>query len=163
MKTKSFTKLSAAQKRVAIAKDVLKQIKAQKMLIESNAYWNVEADNLEFDTQVDKAILCKRDTKCTCCAAGAAVLSGIRLFNKVTIAAENGGYSERVKSEYFSQAQMGLIEAAFEESSGAHLSGNRNSQKYKKACRFNDGIDNDETRAIRIFKNIIKNNGEFKP
>lgn len=58
---------------------------------------------------------------------------------------------------------MGLIEAAFEESAGGHLIGNSRNPQYQKASYFNKEIDDDKGRAVRIFQNIIKNGGTFKP
>lgn len=160
MKKKTFTRLTAAQKRVAIAKDVLEQIKLRTTKIKSGHYWNVGGD--DFFGIVSKKTLCT-ETKCTCCAAGAAVLSGIRLFNRDEVSPYNGATIYELPTTWFESKQLALIEAAFEPFGGAHMMRAHAGDGYVVAVRFNRGIDGLTERARRIFKNIIKNNGEFKP
>lgn len=159
MKKKTFTRLTAAQKRVAIAKDVLKQIAAKTTTIMSGQYWDVQTDPYNYVTK--KTLSSK--VKCQCCAVGAAVLSGIRKFNQDEVPRHNGGSDCCIPITYFSREQFAAIEAAFEPEGFRQMAAYVSHSIFKAAVRFNDGIKSKTERAQRIFKNIIKNNGEFKP
>lgn len=164
---KPFSRLTAAQKRVAIARDILVQIKAKTTEIRSGAgYWMVTGEHIGW--KVSQFELQNGGTRCKCCAAGAVVLSTIRLFDQVTIGDENGTDSELVikKSLFFSRRHLALIESAFEVEESAHLIANRfifGTDQYKKAVKFNHGTYGTVQRAVRIYQNIIKNGGTFKP
>lgn len=156
-KNKKFNTMTRAQKRVAIARDVLKQIKL-KTKIRSGRYWDLPRNQSVYGrSDLRKPIVCR------CCAAGAAILSGIRLFNQVNVCQQNGCDSDAVEvaNKWFSRRQLALIERAFERlacplSDDITVNGER-------AEKFNRGVKSNTERAVRIFKNIIANNGTFKP
>lgn len=161
IKRRPFKRLTAAQKRVAIAKDVLAQIQLNTR-IESGRYWRI--DNSEVGV-IDKTFLTRPHVACSCCAAGAVVLSGIRLFNRVKVSYFNPGQSDKVLNPWFSNEQMALIEFAFEKPDRKPLA-ELLQDKWKEkeaAYEFNLGRLSMIERAERIFKNIIANKGTFKP
>lgn len=168
-KPKAFTRLTAAQKRVAIAKDVLKQIKAKRLLIETGSYLSWDALKLRDErTPFSKATLTKPN-KCHACAVGSAVASGLRLFNDGALSV----YVERDDAfstlrRWFSRNQVIAIEVAFEHESTRALEQRYRGDKFlnRAAAEFQfrrSDIGKATQRAVAIFKNIIANNGEFKP
>lgn len=164
-----FNKLSKAQQRVAIAQDAIKQIKAEKYRIETGRWADIEIgtpEDLEEVPDIDQNILLngfapiQRKITCTCCAVGAAFLSSIRLANKAVItdgAVESLEESAAQLGNYFSKDQIELIEEAFEKGGGyCHTD-------TAKGVSFGRDYDDETERALAIFKNIVKNKGEFKP
>ena len=184
-KTKAFSRLSAAQKRVAIAKDVLKQIRVEQYNIQSGTWLGIEMDTANIavgitmtpqDTQrfllglpIIKPII--EPPKCTCCAIGAACASAVRLGN--THAIQNGQLIEDFKegmevlNGYFSKKQCRLIEACFEKRYNNTPDGEPISDedvvRIDNFNSFGRRRRNDTERAVAIFTNIIKHKGEFKP
>lgn len=184
-KPKSFSRLGAAEKRIAIANDILKQIKAHKYDIQKGTWLEVDPAGNESPGAgennskiIQAALLGGRKTividtpaaNCTCCAVGAACASAIRLFNQDTIPGsiekgfEMDGYDEGMKilEKYFPKAQVDLLEAAFEQRTDSHHR-NAKDESLGKAVFFGNYEDNDTERLVAICKNIIKNKGTFKP
>ncbi len=164
-KTKAVKKLTAADMRVAIAKDVIAQIRAEKLLICHNFYWGIKDKGYDYNGESSQIEL-QENPKCTACAVGAAVLSGVRLFNKISIANNNSCDPEETKyvlKRWFSKSQMALIEDAFEgpRSAGACLFSNESPNQ--KAIKFGERFEDGEKRAVAIFKNMSENRGTFKP
>lgn len=184
-KSKPFSRLSAAAKRIAIAKDILKQIKAERYTIESGTWLNIDPIKLgeqsNTETQavlMQRALLGGKQTvtmdappaTCTCCAVGAACASAIRLFNQDSISGspqegyELNGYDEgmSILRKYFPEEQVDLMEAAFEMRTDSDHEDASESSLDKAVC-FGKNFGNDEKRLEAICKNIIKNKGTFKP
>lgn len=180
-KRKPFSRLSAAAKRVAIAQDVLKQIRAKHYDIECGTWLDIQ----EFDddeartirdagasfTQAllkggkiaDVGFVDRRD--CTCCAVGAACASVIRIFNHAEV--EMGYISDvheafRILERYFSRRQIDMIEGAFEQRTGSERT-EAGFEEYTRATTFGNRYVDADKRAKAIFSNIVKNNGTFKP
>jgi len=167
---KKFKKLNKAGKRVAIAKDVIKSlsekiIKANSGNYISNARWGLEEDD-----QIQGTIL--GGETCNVCAMGAILISKARLCNDVkfsdiqstTKKARKGGLIVYNLKGLFSVKQLRLIEVAFEGSvyeEGCNLS----QKNIDKAKLIYDKyyFEDEEINLIAIMKNIIKNNGTFKP
>lgn len=163
-----FKKMTAAQKRVAIARDVLKQIKARKFIIRTNHYllWGDRSPLTPFS----KETLTKADVKpCQCCAVGSAIASGLRLFNEDSVQFIDGcnaPLASKVISRWFPKKQAAAMEMAFEirqDSCRLKYFGQSESLM-ADAGKFGVKHMGDETkRAIAIFRNIIRNEGTFKP
>jgi hypothetical protein len=165
MKTEKFGKLTAAQKRVAIAKDVLKQIKARKLIIRTGNFVDVPIDYY-FEEHNKQYLNSSSAQPCTVCAIGAAIVCGIRLFNEVSFKGDvTPEESWPLIRHFFSANQAVLIEAAFE--CGGHYSHSYgpwpSDVDVSAARQFGEKYDSDEDRAIAIFQNIVANNGVFKP
>lgn len=169
MKSKRLTK---AEKRVQIAKDVIEQILAKK-------YSAVSGDYVSSTSMVplNKEVLNRDNPKCKVCACGSLILSAIRLFNRHTCPITTNGSHIKAMTllkDWFSLAQLISIESAFEGWSNiAHGNGfhpdmvNKLADK-AKAWRDSSGFGNYEMKfsdehIIAIMKNIIDNNGTFKP
>ncbi len=161
-KAKSFSRRTAAQKRVAIARDVLLQIKHRRLIAHSGHYWQVSQTG---GFGIGRKALRARATRCQACGAGAAVLSGIRLFNRETIGRYNGGAADecQLKGRWFTPHQLALIECAFEENGRAMMESTLNWEDKARAKRFNSKRKKPASRLVAIYRNIIANKGEFKP
>lgn len=147
-------KLTKAQQRVAVAKDALAQLKAEKYKATSGVFIDSGfLNNLCYSDSTDQAqpVLQNMGT-CRLCAKGAIFLSTIRKYNKATVYELTHAH-EDVSNDLFGQDNLDRIEAAFE--CWSHVSW--------KACDFGDKYINDHDRLVAILKNIIKNNGTFKP
>src|SRR5688572_19550646 len=126
--TKSkWADMSKAQKRVAVARDVLKQLKIGKYNAEEGTWAEVFMAK-EFDEK--KAIGCelqsfvKKAESCTVCGLGAVFVSLVRIDDRFKIRDGDVGYQrnfvlgddtliKRLKA-IFSREQLSMIEAAFE-------------------------------------------------
>ena len=168
--TKKVTKrkpLTPAQMRVAIAKDVIKQIIARKMIINNGVYFRPTVA----DQHVNKAVANEKGFQCRVCAVGAAIVSGIRLFNEVEFRVADMGVTNSFAAiqNWFRPSQAALIEAGLEgEASRAiyrHCDVKVSKGDMKRADAFYWKHQNmaPEDVVIAIYKNIIRNKGEFKP
>lgn len=164
-----FENMTPAQKRVAIAKDVIKQIEQNRLLIRHDSYWRVlkEEEYGRVCDIVNRKLLRAKKTVCRACAAGAVLLTGIRLFNKLETGGFNGDQYERVqKNEWFTLEQMAMIEGAFESPGARIMSRNAITNNQWEACEAfynNHQFDNEDDHVTAIMQNIIKNKGEFIP
>jgi hypothetical protein len=156
------TRLTKAQKRVAIAKDVLKQLKALNVV--KGTYLRNYGLQLPRNDQAKQHIN-QISRGCEVCALGACFLSHIRLFNEVDVGTLAGRCGETVNCvfagsdlidaelhKYFTYDQLLLIEAAFEGWTGEGY----------EARDFYDKHPDPKERLQAIMQNIVKNNGEFK-
>jgi hypothetical protein len=185
---KEFNSLSDAEKRVAIAKDVLAQIKKKVILPETGTY--LYLDNFqEFDreSQANKHI---KEIQCNCCALGSMFLSNIKFNNHCTIGQLRSFVDDRIAKDgldqYFDISQLCLIETAFErwEFNHEYFYDDDDNQilqvskglffgfklddlgltenDLEEAGRLYEDIDDDTERLTLIMKNLIENKGEFK-
>lgn len=177
-RNKGFNSATLKEQRVAIAKDAIKQIKAEKFIAEAGTYLGIEEElGCEVGDELQK-VLKKRKNKgavCKVCGIGAAFISTVRLFDNYKIKEEEldgWDYSTTLAvehmdmrillSKYFSPSQLSLIECAFEVRWGFGMS-----DSYKKdreaAAIFGDKYEDDNERLLAIFENIVAHNGIFKP
>lgn len=182
-----FNKLSDSEKRVEIAKDVIKQLKNRTIIANTGVYCNFEYDNISEDlyksdvrSNFDKL----KSLECNVCALGAILVSNTKFNNGFSFKQLNNVRNDNIISllDYFTDSQLTLIEFAFESWNIEDLINNYEINKgiycgkdytkldltyeqIEKACDFNSDIHEDEAeeRMIRIMKNIIKNEGEFIP
>jgi hypothetical protein len=171
---KPFKKLSPAQKRVAIAKDVLKQIKRERYDIKLGSFGSLPEYEYHEDAEkivANRKFFQKEDPRCDVCAVGAAICSGIRLFNKVSFTAMglDSDLSYQLIQNFFSDEQAVLIENAFELGDGAFTPNEIDEIAdlpeidTDAAIEFGSNFENRTERAVAIFSNIIRNKGEFIP
>ncbi len=189
IKAKSFSRLSAAQKRVAIAEDVIKQIRSGQYRIRAGQWLNFNEEQfnapikeVKIPTQqrlLGGPIVIQQQCKpvgCTCCAIGAAVASSIRLFNEFELdedGVESFSHALKQLKKFFTEPQLRLIESAFEQRGqtnsetgkpeGWDLDDEMGGREFARAYGRYSKIYSDSERAHSIFQNIIKNNGTFKP
>jgi hypothetical protein len=199
----AFAKLSPAQKRVVVAKDVLaalnaKQLKArQSVYVESTLVRSDPASEYDMDeyyrqrNEADAAdaqtMLLEGKAECTVCAIGSVFVCAVERMNKLSYL-DFRTMDQRDMRHYladagFSLEQLDLMECAFERTA-KYIE----SEKYEQfSCGGYEEGDDDIDAAIRfgeqfvtynesgsrvvnsegcmraIMKNIIANNGEFRP
>ena len=151
----AFHKLSPAEKRVAIAKDALLQLRSEALIARCGTYVypsgiKYPAPSQELSEQLPNL------GQCYVCARGALFLSAVRKGNNFKTGSFIGEPTQVLKpleKRYWSRPQIKKIEAAFEGFAGFK----------SKTCKFFDKYDNAHDRLVAILKNIIKNNGTFIP
>jgi hypothetical protein len=164
---KKFHKLSRRKQRLAIAEDVLTQIKAKKYVANKEAYvilgktfWKKSKSERQ---DLQKHLL-SEDSGCRVCGLGAAFCSMSRLGDIVTLDDGNKRAIHGSLQRMFVDYQLALIECAFEGVQTRPISCPLSKKDESLAWRFFDkyGGDHDK-RLAAIFRNIIKNDGTFKP
>ena len=171
---KPFNRLSKSQQRVAIAKDVLLQLRKKRFRSKLGSYvripnlWGVE-DNYR---QANECIL---DGSATCqvCAKGALFMSHVMKTNHISLrdVDDIGEYKIKERLKMFSIGQLDLIECAFEKrviEDGDRILRDYNdiNESYTSLSKSAIQFGRKHKKADRlsaIMKNIIKNNGTFKP
>lgn len=184
-----FKKMSKAEKRVAVAEDVIAQIKAEVYTPESGTYVRFEHTSKAVekgyyslgdlyakpaDLMMDEGML-----NCNVCAKGAMFLSHIRKdSDECTVSqAADGGDEQIIENrltDLFSEEQLDLIEAAFETEAHHYTDDHGTDDDFNedgdpkrgtigaKAERFGDKYSTDQRRLMAIMRNIIRNKGTFK-
>ncbi len=156
-------------KAVAIAKDVLAQIKLQQYVPNSGAYfYDIEDPDNPFTIAEDVL-----DKKCKVCALGACIVSAARLFNQDTYEAKPmfSSINEKLNG-YFDHKDLLLIEYTFEEGMYGALAdyGNHEWEKYystfdkvtrNAAILYGRSYHYSNERLVAIMRNIIRNKGSF--
>lgn len=165
--TKSPAKLSKAQTRVAIAKDVIKHLRSAQIGHDYCYGIIPNGMNLTDTDQLQKHVT-KIAANCTVCAQGAMFISHFRLFNNITIGdlkqdgnakprpyrtnsltiSIAGDGVRRPLRKYFSNSQLALIEQYYEGWDGTP---------------YRIRWENDKFRLKKIMQNVIDHNGTFKP
>lgn len=165
-----FARMTASEKRVAIAKDVIAWLNTGKIKASPGTYLEVTkavSDEATGDTVGIQ--------KCNACALGAVFACAVEKVPTINLAdAEEWGNEyapekmQELLSPYFSTEQLYTIENAFERAVVSGLEGdNEYEQEWcdltKRALAFNKGVRSKKERLVRIMKNIIRNGGEFRP
>jgi hypothetical protein len=174
-KNEAFDRLPKAKQRVMIAKDVIKQLKAKKLIATRGIYIEVkdEVDNLfyslhdlvmDHDASLQETL--NSIPQCQVCAKGAIFACTVMRRNQVKNNQVPDGRRDHWKGSniapllgnIFSPMQLRLIETEFE---GADIE----PHMLKDEMSPNMQLDNysAEDRLIVIMKNIIRNNGRFRP
>lgn len=154
----AYDKMTRAERRVAIAKDVIKHIKAQQLRVRGGYGYCVHDDHSAglvrafSKGKTDRESVDRLKGECTVCARGAMMLCKVAKFNHYDM--HNLSYiSQHMTTEAlqdaFSENQLNSIEAAFE------CNGDGDS--------WYELIENDEDRLLAIMQNIVDHNGTFKP
>jgi hypothetical protein len=160
----AFHRMSNKRQRIAIAEDVLAQLKTERYRAEQGTYVQAYGlENLLETKSVDlQTVLLGDAPQCNVCGLGAAFCSMARLGDQATLDDVNNIHT--MLEPIFGWQQVVLIESAFEGddfSSGQHYI---LSEEEIKACQnFFDKRPDDNKRLAAIFRNIIKNEGTFKP
>jgi hypothetical protein len=185
---KPFSRLTKAEKRVAIAKDVIDQIKLKTIRIASGEYCTITLDgSVKGKDELQKAFQKGKVKECKVCAMGALFIGDIlkrdnfKLNSGNFTPGESGRFEEdgfanvysstieKKLDDYFTAEQLRLIEAAFEEelisSSNTNLRDKNGFETpiVEKAVKFGKKYKTDRGRLIGILENLIKNKGEFIP
>lgn len=172
----TFTRLTAAQKRVAIAKDARKQLLATRYKPRRGIYVGDDLPDFEYQNYIakinDRRLFSKAADggktfkPCKVCQIGQALVSGIRLFNRLEIShqSDQSDFYAGV-SRWFSRKQYIMMEIAFER---RDVSAGRNelpAEDYQRALNFAKRLHIKRPLALSlaIWKNVIRNKGTFIP
>jgi hypothetical protein len=177
-----FGKAPRHAQRMVIARDVLRQLAAQKLRAVTGYFvgnvWGVTGcddyevpDGMLLDNIQVKDVLDSLPT-CDVCAVGALFTCTVQRKNALMMGDFKPNFFSisGYLSKWFSLPQLGLIEIAFEIGRGAVLTDGAVSlnyvgltdAEYDRAADFAPGSTPEE-RLEKIMKNIIKNRGEFVP
>lgn len=174
-KNERFWALPKAEKRIAIAKDVISSLRARRIIAKEGFY--VQFGRLIPVKSTDKLDRVLRNTegKCNCCAIGSCFVSMVRLGDNLTVGevTEDTPRTSGLEDfeirpwlkKIFSANQLQLIEDAFEAQAYNFDSGNvtLTSSARSKALAFGRQFKDSKDRLIAICRNIVSNNGTFKP
>lgn len=181
----SFKSMSATQKRVAIAEDVIAALQAKRYKATSGTYVESKTTAKGFiekscgsnDVEL-KDVLAKNMKSCEVCAKGAMFVASVERFNnlKVSVSDPTDNVFEKLNgdyevcdhlSNYFDEEQLAMIEAAFEGGEFADEvyiddedDKSRNNKRwtiYGYSILYPNATD----RMIAIMENIIRNKGKF--
>lgn len=160
------------QKAVAIAKDVLAQLRLRKYKAQSGTYVDSNLQRKLKNGDLQSQIM-ELARPCSVCALGSAFLSAARLFDKIEVVKpktieDDFGFKvsdkdeviqrdtdiEPALSDYFTEKELNDIEAAFEKWEFDDYDG-------PELRLLMESIENDEDRLTWIMKEIIRQNGTF--
>ena len=171
-----FAKLSKAQQRVKVAKDVLVQLKKKKYIADTGAYIDgIDLKNAGLRNEDNIKSNFRKIKACKCCALGSCLLSITKFKDTLTIGDVSAGkyvFYDNAKKIFkmFSPHQLLLIENSFEgksEGDGSSRIGytvfmaNTTFEEKEKCRSFYLKYPDAELRLVAIMKNIISNKGLF--
>lgn len=176
MKKDNWSKMTKAQKKIEVAKDVIKQLKVGAYQSTSGTYLEIINDTWEIqEEQANKCI--SKDFPCKVCALGSIFMSHVMLRNHLTIdeleMTDDIAMRKRLEG-VFTNNQLHLIETAFERrivnddieyicKEPRSFWNSVPTTIGQKAIDFGKKYSDSTVRLIMIMKNIIKNDGQFKP
>lgn len=168
MNTQDFNNLDKATQRVLVAKDALALLKADVYEPTHSCFTYIGLSKTPKEgTSFQRALKRSNIDECSVCALGALMLSTVRKKNNVMYDPfysdnpEYGDFSKVFKS-LFSKKQRIKIENAYELGSGYYASVLADGFD-SKSVAFGQRYPNSKDRLAAILKNIIVNNGTFKP
>jgi hypothetical protein len=166
-----FEKLTAKEKRVQIARDVLAQL-ALKRLVPTPGVWlngkSGEGHNTlytEKDINKDRQLqdVLKGRKTCTGCALGGMFMCAVERANELKIsdlndADEGIDFDDAMNylGRFFDGKQLEMIETAFERGDGATSAGD-------EALEFCENVEDASERMRLVMENIVVNGGKFVP
>lgn len=165
-------KLTKKQKmKIAIAADVIAQVKARRYVAETGLYiggLDLSEEKGDLQCVIQKKVT--RRNPCTVCGLGSAFISAVRLFNKFpinskTVDLSDGGVEYRAMrgklEKFFSGLELGVIEASFEVDEG-HLNAGEVQNAFRNAPTYREFLYemNDEDRLVWIMQAIIEQDGK---
>ena len=164
--------MNKSEKRIAIAKDVIKLIKAKKITVQTEHYFIARTKSSYIGKQL-KEVLPKIKT-CQVCALGGLFYSYVMKYNNYEIAGSGigsvnvrDGNMRRLLEDIFTLKQLTLIECAFEKADINHQCSlvDCTITIMIKAIHYRgkNNLKTDKDALIHIMQNIIKNKGTFKP
>lgn len=174
-KNEEFAGMSKVQKRIAIAKDVISQIRAKKFKATPGTYCELKTSQkkLKLSGSVELQTLLEEGAinKCNVCALGGIFMSKVSLGNKFNLNSRYDKIQTHIDDDemisnlrgIFSELELRTIEYAFE-------GGDINSSFLGKPMHFHARLRSyskvykkSEDRLLAIMENIINNKGKFVP
>lgn len=170
-KKKPFHRLTAAQKRVAVARDAIAQLNQGRFIADHGHYISLDRKTTEAEVIDQKLLTSRKQITCRVCVTGAAALSYIRKFNRKTLPGEFCMSQDvaGILSKVFTPAQLGLMEIAYEgQLHGMHFTcpdfnAGQRAEDFREKYKGGTYAQADNDRVVAIFQNIIDNKGTFKP
>lgn len=156
--------MTKKEKRIAIVKDTLNQLKNMKV-----AQGSYIAGACNINNPKEDIIVLRKN--CKVCALGGLFLSYIGLYNSVDkfdmvssyddsmIETERYNITDKL-SKYFSDKQLNMIECAFE---GGDVDCNLSYKEEEVCAAFTSKCKTPAGRLRKILTNILENDGLFKP
>lgn len=144
-------KMTKAERRVAIAKDVIAQLKTKRFKATRGTVLGGISDKI-IEGDYLTAQLCDvlpKFKKCHVCARGAIFISAVERFNNYTGEDFDADWVDGASLRYFTKSQLDMIECAFE-----------GWGQFFGDAKIRGGA---EDRMCSIMKNIIANEGTFRP
>lgn len=186
-KNKAFWEMKPEKQRVAVAKDVIKQLNDKFLIASEGTYFILRSEFEDVisvkDVKLDEVLKSAKEKGATCsvCGIGACFASLVNIgdnvlaseaFNTFSLVGNEDIKDHRMRPllrKVFPSEQLSLIECAFEMSSGFDddddivSDDDELDEKKTKAKKFGKRYKNDKNRLKAIMENIIKNKGTFKP
>lgn len=178
---RDFETLTAEEKRVTLAQDVLESIRARRLLAYTSCWMQLPSTEGGYSQYLkDEEILGKLDPQtdlqeivntrvCKVCALGAIFAETVRTRDKFKIADITDTVLlypdiQKYLSDLFDNEQLMYIEFAYEGGSGQFKDRNIEDESLKERLyTYYNQYENDEDRMIVIMENIITNKGTFVP
>lgn len=172
-----FKRMSKTNKRITICQDALDQINRGWVQPGHFGYMSVGGD-LGCDDEEAQLALLTTDQSCRCCALGTLLISGVRCNNSLDPMDIMHPDDRSIKDYFddiFDRDNLSLVESAFEQKdhselySAYELKFDQNKNEYishpliEKAIKFGNRYSNPTKRVQAILRNMIKNQGIFKP
>lgn len=169
---RAFARMTPAQKRVTIARDVLSQLQARRITAESGTYLRTKNRVVvkKKDEGDDLGKLTRQIKTCNACAVGSLFLCAVERADKLKLGSADDDAAmarrgplessfndldldlHRYLGKFFSAEQLAAIEGAFENGSVGGA-----------ACRMLEVVEDDGDRLRLIMENISRNRGRFDP
>lgn len=178
-KNKTFWKKSKSEQRIAIAKDVLAQLKLGFYKADAGTYCEIiklKNDIEDAPEKLDKVFVAlkKQGASCEVCGIGSCFVSLVNLGDK---AKTDDFLSSMVEDrdsiddssmrillrKVFAPRQLSLIETAFERDEFNDAKDNAGYEHVQKAKQFGQRYSSDKGRLTAIMNNIVENKGTFIP
>ena len=140
------------ERAVAVAKDVIAQLKRKAFVATPNTYLFHDGDISHLMPEDDLRAHLAELGNCKVCAKGAIFLCSVRLFDQVTVGNNDSLYNSRVVWDLFGD-DANSIEYAFE---GWN-------DDYTPEREFYAAHPDPKRRLIAIMQNIIEHDGRFVP
>lgn len=168
-----FKAMSKAEKRVAIAKDVIAQIKAKRYIPKTGDYISfISTCGLSVNDSIQKNF---DKVECQVCGIGSMFMSNIKFTNKFTLESipHSGVKQAQILLKYFSKQDLILIECIFEDwedidgtikcAATDHKPENLTDRQIKKLETARKAFYNKdaEIKLLNMMKHLVKNKGNF--
>lgn len=164
-----FEKLTAKEKRVQIARDVLAQLTLKRLVPTPGVWLNGKTEGSRLYSEKDikkdrqlQEVLKDRKT-CTGCALGGMFMCAVERANELKLSELNDvdegvDFDDAMKylGRFFDGEQLEMIETAFERGDGATSAGD-------EAQDFCANVDDASERMRLVMENIVVNGGKFVP
>jgi hypothetical protein len=169
----AFEKMTPSEKRVAIARDVIAQLAAERLVAVPGIWLDFNVTDNEPDQDPELQTILKSTDQCEGCALGGMFMCAVERANKLKLSEldepDTGTASQSdvfsYMRKFFSREQLNLIEVCFEQGNGA---GNVGSDAHDQAMVFfgeaeyeGDCSASANDRMRLIMENIVANNGKF--